>query len=191
MRRRRRRLKEDLDTWWSPMIIQNSSLTWVPTPVFRVPAPVSPMGLTTMASSPMMLGKVQLNYVQNFLFSKLNGNSFVTILDCPDWKKKVQRWISHPPRTPQPCWVDLVFYYDSTSSSLLQWVVVDLGDLAQIQLISPRYMLSSAPCFIASWFLAITLTGGWSKCAQLNKQLYALLTEPPSVISSSCLHMYM
>jgi hypothetical protein len=128
--------------------------------------------------------------VENFLFKKLNGNSFVTILDCPDWKKEVQGWISHPPRTSEPSWVDLVFYYDATSSSLLQWMVVDLGDLAQIQLISPRYMLSSAPCFIPSWILAITLTGGWSKCAQLNKQLYGLLTEPP-IISSSCFHMYM
>jgi hypothetical protein len=70
-------------------------------------------------------------------------------------------------------------------------VVVDLADFAQIQSISPRYMLSSAPCCIAPWFLETTSTRGWSKCAQLNKQLYALLTEPPCVISSSCLHMYM
>jgi hypothetical protein len=72
-------------------------------------------------------------------------------------------------------------------------VVVDLAGFAQIQSISPRYMLSSAPCCIAPWFLATTLTGGWSKCAQLNKQLYAFLTvPPPSVISnsSSCLHVY-
>jgi hypothetical protein len=31
-----------------------------------------------------------------------------------------------------------VHYYDATSSSLLQWVVVDLADFAQIQSISPR-----------------------------------------------------
>jgi hypothetical protein len=68
-----------------------------------------------------------------------------------------------------------VHYYDATSSSLLQRVVVDLADFAQIQSISPRYMLSSAPCCIAPWFLETTSTRGWSKCAQLNKQLYAFL----------------